>query len=386
MVAAGPLAGVRVLDFTTTFSGPYCTQSLSDLGADVLKVEAPSGDITRRLGTIREGIGSVYAACNRDKASIEIDMTGADRNTVTELVDSADCLVHNMRPAAAQKLGIDAPTTLGVNPRLIHASITGYGTNGPYAGRPAYDDCIQAASGLAALQSDYAGQPQYMATSIADKVAGMAAAQAILAALFARERTGRGQSVEIPMFETLVGFTLMEQWGGQAFQPPVGPPGYARMQSRFRKPYRTADSTVAVVVYHQRHWERFLAAVGRSEVLADQRFASVEARNSNIDALYEILETILIERTTAQWLELFAHIDVPAVPVLGLDGVLADPHLEAVGFFQTVTSDSGSFVANRSSMLFSGTPLADPRDRPGPSRLDSDRDEIQRWLNARTTV
>ncbi|WP_052049198.1 MULTISPECIES: CaiB/BaiF CoA transferase family protein [Nocardiaceae] len=386
MTAAGPLTGIRVLDFTTTFSGPYCTQSLSDLGADVIKVEAPSGDITRRLGTIREGMGSVYAACNRDKASIEIDMAGPEHAKVIELVDSADCLVHNMRPAAARKLGIDAVTTLERNPRLIHASITGYGTNGLYAGRPAYDDCIQAASGLAALQSDYAGQPQYMATSIADKVAGMTAAQAILAALFARERTGRGQAVEIPMYETLVGFTLMEQWGGQVFDPPTGPPGYARMQSRFRKPYRTADSSVAVVVYHQGHWERFLEAVGRSEVLADPRFSSVEARNRNIDSLYAILEAILTERTTEQWLDLFSRIDVPAAPVLDLNDVLSDPHLESVDFFQTVTSESGSFVANRSSMLFSDTPLADPRNRPGPSRLDSGRDAAERWSQATTPV
>lgn len=382
MTTRGPLAGVRVLDFTTTFSGPYCTQSLSDLGADVIKVEAPRGDITRRLGTIREGMGSVYAACNRDKTSIEIDMTGTERAKVIELADSADCLVHNMRPAAAQKLGIDAATTLERNPRLIHASITGYGTNGPYAGQPAYDDCIQAASGLAALQSEYAGQPQYMATSVADKVAGMTAAQAILAALFARERTGRGQAVEIPMYETLVGFALMEQWGGQAFDPPAGPPGYARMQSRFRKPYRTADSTVAVVVYHQGHWERFLGAVGRSEVLSDPRFGSVEARNHNIDALYEILEAILTERTTEQWLELFSRIDIPAVPVLGLNDVLSDPHLKAVDFFQTVHSEGESFVANRSSMLFSDTALVDPRDRPGPGRLDSGRDTVDRWSHA----
>lgn len=315
----GPLAGIRVVDFTTTFSGPYCTQSLSDLGADVIKVEAPSGDITRRLGTSRDGMGSVYAACNRDKASIEIDMAGAERELVLELIDHADCLVHNMRATAAAKLGIDASTTLFRNPRLIHASITGYGSDGPYAGRPAYDDCIQAASGLAAPQSDYSDRPQYMATSVADKVAGMTASQAILGALLARERTGRGQAVEIPMYETLVGFALMEQWGGRAFGPSTGPPGYKRMQSRFRKPYRTADSTIAVVVYHQGHWERFLHAVGRGDVLSDPRFASVESRNAHIDGLYEILESILLERTTHQWLILFSDIDIPAVTVSTLD-------------------------------------------------------------------
>ncbi|MBM4479752.1 hypothetical protein GS444_05870 [Rhodococcus hoagii] len=247
----GPLGGIRVLDFTTTFSGPYCTQLLAEMGADVIKVEAPGGDITRSLGTTRTpGMASVFVASNRNKSSIELDLKSDEaRATIRALIGRADCLVHNMRPTAARRLGIGPDTALEINPRLIHAAVTGYGSDGPYAGRPAYDDCIQAASGLAWLQTLVAQQPSYMSSPIADKVAGLATVNAITAALFWRERSGSGQAIEVPMFETLVGFTLMEQWGGRAFVPPEGPTGYARMRSPHRRPYRTSDGLISVVVY-----------------------------------------------------------------------------------------------------------------------------------------
>jgi crotonobetainyl-CoA:carnitine CoA-transferase CaiB-like acyl-CoA transferase len=382
VTAEGPLTGLRVLDFSTTFSGPYCTHQLADLGADVIKVEAPGGDITRSLGTARSpGMASVYVATNRNKASVELDLKRSDDTAlVRALIGRADCLVHNMRPDAAERLGLDPATALALNPRLVHAAITGYGSDGPYAGRPAYDDIIQAVCGLARLQSPGESHA-YVATAVADKVAGMAAVQAILAALYWRERSGRGQAVEIPMFETLVGFTLMEQWGGRAFVPPLGPTGYRRLRSVYRRPYRTADGLISVVVYHEGHWRRFLDLAGESHLLLEERFRTVEARNDNIDALYAILEGILAGRTTAEWLKALAEIDVPAMPVLGLDEVLDDEHLREVGFFQEITHpEEGTFLVARHPARYSATPPAPPVQQMPPDRLDEGRSAVDRWL------
>ncbi|WP_160147243.1 CaiB/BaiF CoA transferase family protein [Thermomonospora echinospora] len=386
MTVSGPLAGVRVLDFSTTFSGPYCTHQLADLGAEVIKVESPGGDITRGLGTARSpGMASVYVASNRNKASLELDLKRpGSRELVRSLIERADCLVHNMRLGAARRLGLDPETALAVNPRLVHAAITGFGSDGPYAGRPAYDDTVQAASGLAWLQSLGGRDEAYMATAVADKVAGLAAAQAVIAALFWRERTGRGQAVEVPMYETVVAFTLMEQWGGRAFVPPLGPTGYARMRSAHRRPYRTADGLISVVVYHEGHWRRFLEFTGHADLLDEERFRTVEARNANIDELYALLARLLTRRTTADWLKIFDEIDVPAMPVRTLDEVLDDEHLRAVRFFQEVTHpEEGAFLAARHATRFSASPPAPPSEQAPPDRLGDGRDAVRRWLDDR---
>ncbi|MEV5829396.1 CoA transferase [Spirillospora sp. NPDC052242] len=382
MSGAGPLAGVRVLDFSTTFSGPYCTLQLADLGADVIKVESPDGDITRRLGTSRSPeMASVHIAANRNKASLSLDLKSADsREPVRSLIERADCLVHNMRLDAAARLGLDPDTALAANPRLVHAAITGFGSDGPYAGKPAYDDTIQAASGLAWLQS-IGRDDAYMATALADKVTGMAAAQAITSALFWRERTGRGQAIEVPMYETVVGFTLMEQWGGRAFVPPLGPTGYARMRSPHRRPYRTADGLISVVVYHEGHWRRFLGHIGQAALLDQERFRTVEARNDNIDELYALLARVLTERTTAEWLKTFDEIDVPAMPVRTLDEVLDDEHLRAVGLFHEVEHpQEGTFLVARHAARYSDSPVAAPPEQAPPDRLGAGADAVARWL------
>lgn len=382
MTGAGPLAGVRVLDFSTTFSGPYCTLQLADLGADVIKVEPPDGDITRRLGTSRSPeMASVHVAANRNKASLSLDLKRADaRELVRSLIERADCLVHNMRLDAAERLGLDPATALAANPRLVHTAITGFGADGPYAGRPAYDDTIQAASGLAWLQS-LGGHDAYMATAIADKVTGLAAAQAVTSALFWRERTGRGQAIEVPMYETVVGFTLMEQWGGRAFVPPLGPTGYARMRSAHRRPYRTADGLISVVVYHEGHWRRFLEHIGQAHLLEQERFRTVEARNDNIDELYALLARVLTDRTTAEWLKTFDELDVPAMPVRTLDDVLDDEHLRAVRLFHEVDHlREGTFLAARHATRYSASPVAAPPDQAPPDRLGAGGDAVARWL------
>ncbi|WP_158079241.1 CaiB/BaiF CoA transferase family protein [Actinomadura sp. CNU-125] len=382
MTGAGPLAGVRVLDFSTTFSGPYCTLQLADLGADVIKVESPDGDITRRLGTSRSPeMASVHVAANRNKASLSLDLKNAgSRALARSLIERADCLIHNMRLDAAERLGLDPATVLAANPRLVHAAITGYGSDGPYAGKPAYDDTVQAASGLAWLQS-LGRADAYMATAIADKVTGMAAAQAVTSALFRRERTGRGQAIEVPMYETVVGFTLMEQWGGRAFVPPLGPTGYARMRSPHRRPYRTADGLISVVVYHGGHWRRFLEHIGRSHLLNQERFRTVEARNDNIDELYALLARVLTGRTTAEWLKTFDEIDVPAMPVRTLDEVLDDEHLRAVGFFHEVEHpQQGTFLVSRHATRYGDSPVATPPEQAPPDRLGAGGDAVARWL------
>jgi crotonobetainyl-CoA:carnitine CoA-transferase CaiB-like acyl-CoA transferase len=380
---AGPLAGVRVLDLASTFAGPYATLLLADLGADVIKVEPPGGDVTRHLGDSREtGLASVYAACNRNKSSVVLDLKDpGDAAVLRQLIGAADCLVHNQRAGASARLGIDAATALALNPRLVHAVITGFGSGGPLAGRPAYDDVIQARTGLAWLQGLHTGEPGYVASAIADKVAGLFAAHAVTGALYERERTGLGQSVEIPMFEALAGFMLLEQWGGRAFVPPTGPTGYGRIRSPYRRPYRTADGTVAVVVYHEGHWRRFLDAVGHAHLLDDERFATPAARNRNIDDLYVILEGIMLQRGTDEWLELLDRIDVPAVRVLSLDDLFDDEHLAAVDFFQEVPGGQGSYLAARTALRFGRTPAPDPRDRPGPDALDGGAAAVRRWLD-----
>lgn len=377
---SGPLSGVKVLDFSSTFSGPYCTRQLADLGADVLKVEAPGGDVTRNLGTTREpGLGSVFAAGNRGKTSVVLDLKDdSTRRTVDELIGRADAIVHNMRPAAAEKLGIGAERALQLNSRLVHLCITGYGTDGPYGGRPAYDDTIQAMSGLAWLQGLHT-EPTYVATAIADKVAGLTAAMALTAALYTVERTGVGQAVEVPMFETMVGFNLMEQWGGRAFLPALGDTGYARMRSAYRRPYRTSDGVIAVVVYHEGHWRRFLDAIGQGHLLEREQFRTAKARNDNIDALYELLSVEMANRTTAEWLSLLDGIDVPVARVQTLDDLFEDEHLRAVDFFQECGEGEDRYLAARPAVRFSATPTLDARDMRAPDRLGGGDVPARTW-------
>ncbi|OBB57196.1 hypothetical protein A5757_21515 [Mycobacterium sp. 852013-51886_SCH5428379] len=368
----GPLAGVRVLDFSTTFSGPYCTLQLADLGADVVKIEAPGGDITRNLGTSREpGMASVFLACNRGKSSLVLDLKNAsDRDRLDALLQNADALVHNMRLPAAEKLGIGPERALDVNPRLVHVAITGYDTTGPYGRRPAYDDTVQAMSGLAWLQGLSGGEPTYVASAVVDKITGMSAAMALIAALYSAQRSGVGQAVEVPMFETMVGFNLTEQWGGRAFVPALGDTGYARLRSEYRRPYRTSDGVISVLVYHEGHWRRFLGAIGRADLLDRDEFRTAAARNDNIDALYRLLAEELTTRTTADWLELFDRIDVPVARVKTLDELFDDEQLKAVDFFHEVGDENGRYLTARPAFRFSATPVADPGDMRMPSRID----------------
>jgi crotonobetainyl-CoA:carnitine CoA-transferase CaiB-like acyl-CoA transferase len=337
-MADRPLNGITVADMTATFMGPYCTLLLAQYGANVVKIEPPEGDIVRHIGSRRnEGMSSIFMSANRGKRSLAVDAKTSDGlQVVNTLLRESDVFVHSMRPSAAQRLGLSSVDVSDTNDRCIYCQIHGYGLDGEYAGMPAYDDVIQAASGIAHLQGAREGDsvPRYVTTAIADKVVGMAAFQAILAALFYRERTGRGQSLDVPMLETMVSFVLMEQLEGLTFDPPEGTAGYARTMSPYRRPYRTADGYISVMVYTDDQWERFFALTGNDT--NDQRFASMSSRTQNIDALYSLVDSAMVEKSTSEWLHELRSLDLPAMPVNSIDDLLNDPHLLSVGMFESV--------------------------------------------------
>lgn len=331
----GPLDGLQVLDLTTAFSGPYCTLLLAEQGADVIKVEAPRGDIVRDVGTRRNpGMASTFLMANRGKRSIVLDLKHpAAQDVLTRMAESSDVFVHNMRSGAASRIGVDENRLRALNPNLIYCSISGYGPDGPYADRPAFDDTIQAASGLAALQGAD-GPPRYVTTVAVDKTAGITAAYGVMAALWHRERTGEARSVQVPMFEMMTSYVLAEQMGGRAYQPPIGPAVYPRTVSPHRRPYATRDGYISAMLYTDTHWRRFFDALDR-DTMQDPRFATIGERTEHIDELYELVSDAMQERTSAEWIELLTGIDVPVAPVNDLESIFDDPHLRSTGFFRT---------------------------------------------------
>lgn len=347
---AGALAGVRIVDLTAVIFGPYATQILADYGADVIKVESPEGDTTRWTGPTREhGRAAVFLGSNRNKRSIVLDLKQpAARDALLALVDGADVFIHNIRPQKAEKLGLSPEALMARNPRLIYAGLYGFGSDGPYAGQPAYDDIIQGLSGVADLMDRQTGTPRYFPTIAADKACGQVAAHALLAALFQRERTGRGQYVEVPMFESMVSFLMLEHFYGRhlAEQPPAAPasertPGYPRLLTPWRRPQRTADGHVCILPYTTTHWRLFFEHAGHPELARDPRFADIAGRTRHIAELYELVGGIVALRDTAYWLELCRELEIPAAPVNRLEDLEDDPHLKAVELFTTVTAADG---------------------------------------------
>lgn len=354
----GPLHGIRVVDLTTVIAGPYATQTLGEMGAEVVKVEPPGGDIMRAPGPARSpGMGAAFLNCNRNKRSVTLDLkTAADRAALSELVAGADVLVHNMRMDAARRVGLAPEPLLAAHPRLIYCAIVGFGQDGPYRDRPAYDDVIQAASGWAALAAQAGDEPRYAPTIVADKTTALFAVGAINAALYHRAVSGEGQAIEIPMFEAMVAFLAVEHLGGRSFEPPLGPPGYGRVLSRHRRPYRTADGHIAAMPYTAAHWRAFFRAAGREDWAAEPALDDHAARAAMIDALYERLAGCLMQRGSAAWLALLEKADVPCAPVNGFDELLADSHLAATGFFErAVHPTEGPLVGVRSPIRFSRT-------------------------------
>lgn len=341
---SGPLSGVRILDITTVLMGPYATQILGDMGADVIKVEPPGGDSVRITGIARnEGMASIFLHVNRSKRSIVLDLKQAEgREAVLRLAATADVLVYNVRPQAMARLGLDYEVIAAVNPKILYVGVYGYGQKGPYAAKPAYDDLIQGASGIPMLaQLAGAAEPRYAPSAMADRIVGMNAANAISAALFHRERTGLGQSIEIPMFETMAQFVLGDHMGGHTFEPPIGPTGYARLLNENRKPYATRDGHLCVLIYNDKQWQAFFALIGQPEAMRDDpRLRTMGTRTEHIHALYSMVADIMTTRTSAEWTAALEAADIPVMPMHTMESLLADPHLEAVGFFEVVDHPS----------------------------------------------
>jgi crotonobetainyl-CoA:carnitine CoA-transferase CaiB-like acyl-CoA transferase len=335
--ATGPLVGLRILDLTTVLMGPFATGILGDMGADVIKVESPDGDIIRQVGPSRSGeMGGMFLHANRSKRSIVIDLKSeSGREALLRLAETADVFVSNVRPQAMARLGLDYDSLSSVNKRIIYISMVGYGSGGPYADRPAYDDLIQAAVGIPHLIGTSGdGSPRYVPINIADRMVGLHAASAILAAVLFREKSGSGQHIEIPMFETLATVVLGDHMGGLTYDPPLDQGGYARLLSNQRRPFRTADGFLAVLLYSDRHWRDFFTATEQHDVLNDERFASHAGRIRHADVLNERLASILLSRGTSEWCELLTSLDVPHTRVHTLESLVEDVHLHATEFFK----------------------------------------------------
>ncbi|MDF2465185.1 MAG: CoA transferase [Ramlibacter sp.] len=329
---------------TSVLMGPFASQALGDMGADVIKVESPHGDLVRQIGPARhEDMGPIFLNTNRNKRSVVLDLKHpAGAQALKRLLADADVLMYNVRPQAMARLGLDYEAVSAINPRIVYAGLFGFGQDGPYAARPAYDDLIQGAATLPHLIARATGGiPRYVPTAMADRIVGQTAVGAILASLLARGRTGRGDRVDIPMFETMVAFVLGDHMGGLTYEPPLDGGGYARQLSPERRPYRTSDGYICALVYNDKQWEGFLKAIGREALAAqDERFATFANRSRNIDFVYGTLSRIFEERTTAEWMRLLEQADVPFMPMHDLQSVLHDPHLEATGFFTTVEHPS----------------------------------------------
>ena len=315
--STGPLAGIRILDLSSVVLGPFATMALGDLGAEIIKVESPAGDSARWVSSGRSpGMSGTHMNLNRNKRSIALDLRKRTaQQAVLRLAGSADALFHNMRPKAIERLGLDYDAVRRVRPGIVYCVCTGYDSRGPFGGLPAYDDLIQGASGLADLVGRAGDVPAFVPMALCDKVVGLTAAYALTAALVHRERTGEGQHIEVPMYETMVSFVAAEHLGDSVFEPPREKFGYARILSPDRRPYRTMDGHLCVLAYTERQWKAFFRIAGLDEsLLQDPRFSTLAARTRNTDALYGIVAEEIAKRTTAEWLALLQQAEIPAMP------------------------------------------------------------------------
>lgn len=373
----GPLSGIRVVDLTAMVFGPYATQIMADMGADVIKVETPAGDDTRNVnaGPV-PGMAGVFVNVNRGKRSVVLDLkSDKGKEALTRLIATADVFIHSMRSSAIARLGFDYESVKAIKPDIVYTNCYGYSRRGPDGGKPAYDDTIQAECGIPHVQQLMTGKPDFVATIMADKVAGLTGLYATLAALFHRERTGEGQEVEVGMFETMASFMLVEHASGKIFDPPLGPAHYHRVVARNRKPYKTKDGYVAALVYNDKHWKAFVEAVKPEWATPD--LDRLENRAKQIDRVYGLLGETFATRTTQEWLDLLKELHVPAAPLRTTDELFDNEHLNAVGFFEEVETKQGK-------MRFPGVPTwfsQTPGKVAGPCpTLGEDTDEVLREL------
>ena len=332
----GALVGIRVIDLTTVLMGPMATRMLGDHGADVIRVETTSGDSTRNgLPSRHPGMSGFSLNLQRNKRSLSVDLKcEAGLQVILDLMATADVLVTNMRASALERLGLDEASINAVNPTLIYCRANGFSSEGPYGNKAAYDDAIQAASGLAGLFTATNGRPTYVPSVIADKVTGLHVVQAVMAALIHRYRTGSGQNIEVPMFETMVSFNLVEHLRGAAFEPPEGPFGYERLLSPSRRPYSTSDGFICLLPYTDDNFRDFFDFIGRPNLVEDERFSTHNARVVHTSELYDLIAEVAQTRTTDIWIEFCDRVSIPAAKVMDLSEFLDDPHLAEVELVQ----------------------------------------------------
>ena len=366
----GPLDGIRVIDMSTVVLGPYAGQIMGDLGADVIRVESPKSDMTRWAGpSAHAGFAPIFMNCNRNKRSLCLDLKkeGA-REALVELVRTADVFLHNVRLEAVERLGFGYEAVRSIKPDIVYVHAVGFGSDGPYAGRPAYDDLVQAAAGAVSLNRmiDPEEEPRYMATLAADKTTGLHAAYATLAALFHRERTGEGQFVEVPMLESFASFLMIEHLNGHTWEPPQGDYGYHRIINMHRKPYRTRDGYICIMPYSSEQWRTVLRLGGFDITDDDPRLLSMAGLARNIRELYGMLSEATTGRTSAEWMTLLTVADVPVMRVNQVEDLKTEEHLSGVDFFeQRQHPTEGVYRSMRQPVKFSATPASVRLDPPG---------------------
>lgn len=366
---AGPLDGTTVIDLTTVVMGPYATQILGDLGAEIIKVEAPGGDNVRHVGPMRNrGMGHMFVHLNRNKKSVVLDLKkDAGREALLRLAAKADVLLYNIRPQAMQRLRLGYADLAAVNPRIIYVGAYGYGQQGPYAARPAYDDLIQGMTGIPWLaQQAGAAEPRYIPATLADRIVGLHAVYAVTTALFHRERSGEGQAVEVPMFECMSQMVLGDHFGGRTFEPPIGPSGYARVLAPERRPFRTSDGYVCVLMYNDKQWQSFFRLIGREDLFRDDpRFNTHENRSARIAEANAFVAGEMFKRSTADWLVALNEADIPCSPMNTIDDVIDDEHLNGSRFIhQELHPTEGTLRTTRAATQWSRTPTATQRGAP----------------------
>lgn len=357
----GALHGVKILDLTTMVMGPLATQIFGDLGADVTKIEGPGGDTQRRPKPFHHpDMSGTILNLHRNKKSLVLDLKKPEaREVIERLVRSADVFLHGMRYEAAGRLGLDYASVKRINPAIVYCGAYGFSRNGPYGKRAAYDDVIQAASGIAEMVGRASGTPGYLPFALCDKVAGLTITYAILAALFHRERTGEGQEIEVPMFEANVAFNAVEHMTGFAFEPAIGPYGWKRILSRFRKPYRTSDGYVAIMPYSDDNWRDFFCEIGQPEMAGNPRCIDHPTRIANTDFLYALIDKATPSKSTAEWMQFCESHSIAAMPVLSPENLWDDPQIKAsgvLGFAEHPTE--GRYRSVGMPVRFSGTPAS----------------------------
>ncbi len=373
------LRGLRIVDLTTVVLGPYATQVLADFGAEVIKVEPPAGDVFRAARPGRApDVGAPFQNFNRNKRSLTLDLKREQgREVLHRLVEKCDVFVHNMRSRSAEDLGAGYDTLREVKPDLVYCYSAGFGDEGPDRDAPAYDDIIQARSGIAFLNADAEGAPQFVRTLIGDKTVGLHLALAVLGGVVHRERTGQGVCISAPMLESMTAFALAEHLAGHSFEPTEGEMGYSRLMSANRRPYPTKDGYIALLPYSTKHWIRFFEASSTPAMASDSRVTDPVRRSEAIDELYEMVAAEAATRTTDEWLDLLGELDVPCARVNRLGDLPTDPHLEAVGAFEEVDGGAlGPLRQLRSPFAVNGQASQQAAPDTGAARLGAHTREI----------